>query len=143
VLLAEGGIALDEVAVVDGSGLSLDNRVTCAALVAVLERPETGPLLADLLPVAGESGTLERRFEEPPLAGVLRAKTGSLRSVVALAGLVEDDDPALTFALVSNGAAGATLPPSAEAHGERLGEILAAWPEVPDAEVLGPRPVVP
>ena len=137
-LLGDGGLELDDANVVDGSGLSLDNRVTCDLLVDVLVRRETGELLADRLSVAGETGTLDRRFAGTPLAGVLRGKTGSLRSVAALAGLVADDDPALTFALIVNAPAGASLPEGSDATQARLGEILATWPRTPDADVLGP-----
>jgi D-alanyl-D-alanine carboxypeptidase/D-alanyl-D-alanine-endopeptidase (penicillin-binding protein 4) len=124
--------------VADGSGLSVGNRVTCDLLVDVLQRPETGELITDRLPVAGESGTLAERFVGTPLDGTLRAKTGSLTSVSALAGLIEDDDPPLTFALVVNVDPGTRVPESVGALQQRIGEVLAAWPRGPDLAALGP-----
>lgn len=137
-LLDEGGLDLTGAAVVDGSGLSLDNRVTCTLLVDLLRRPSTGDLIRDLLAVAGRSGTLAERFVGTPLEGVLRAKTGSLTTVASLAGLVADDDAALTFAFVVNVPPPERVPEGVDAAQRRLGEILAAWPRVPDLAALGP-----
>jgi D-alanyl-D-alanine carboxypeptidase/D-alanyl-D-alanine-endopeptidase (penicillin-binding protein 4) len=124
--------------VVDGSGLSLDDRVTCELLVELLRRRSTGEVIDAHLPVAGESGTLTEQFDGTRLDGVLRAKTGSLRSVAALAGFVEDDDPALAFALVVNVAPDGTVPEEVARLQQRVGEVLAAWPRVPDLAALGP-----
>ncbi|OZB49724.1 MAG: hypothetical protein B7X42_05310, partial [Thiomonas sp. 14-66-4] len=40
-------------------------------------------------PLAGEDGTLKRRFDGSPEAGLVHAKTGSLRNVLSLAGYVQ------------------------------------------------------
>ena len=126
--------------VIDGSGLSLDDRVTCQLLVDVLVRPGTGEVIDDLLAVAGESGTLGRALRRaPPLEGVLRGKTGSLTSVASLAGIVEDDDPPLTFAFVVNADPPAPSPRASLALQQQVVEVLASWPRVPDVVVLGPR----
>ena len=124
--------------VVDGSGLSLDDRVTCQALVDALLRPGTGEELTARLPVAGVSGTLADRFRGTDLEGVLRAKTGSLSSVAALTGVVEDDDPVLTFALVVNAPASA-FPDDVDELQRQVAEALVSWPRVPDLAALGPR----
>lgn len=99
----------------DCSGLSVDDRLTAKSLDAVVQaaagpgQPALRPLL-DLLPIAGGSGTLSNRFLDPsykpgPAAGWLRAKTGSLTAVNALAGVVTDvSGRVLTFALLSNDA---------------------------------------
>jgi len=137
-LLDGGGLDLTGSAVADGSGLSLDNRVTCTLLVDLLRRPGTGDQIDDLLAVAGQSGTLAQRFMGPPLEGILRAKTGSLTSVASLAGLVADDDPALTFALVVNVPPPEPVPDGLDGAQQWLGEILASWPRVPDLAILGP-----
>ncbi|MFL6204968.1 MAG: D-alanyl-D-alanine carboxypeptidase/D-alanyl-D-alanine-endopeptidase [Acidimicrobiales bacterium] len=124
--------------VVDGSGLSLDDRLTCATLLAALVRADTGDVLADLLPVAAESGTLTERFHGTALQGVLRAKTGSLSSVSALAGFVDDDDPPLAFALVVNAPASG-FPSNVDDLEQQIAEALARWPDIPDAADVGPR----
>lgn len=136
--LDEGGVPLEGVALVDGSGLSLDDRVTCTSLVDVLGRPGTGPALVERLPVAGESGTLAERFRGTALEGVLRAKTGSLTSVSSLAGVVADEDPPLTFALVVNVPPPERVPAALDQVEQQIGEAMAAWPRTPDASVLGP-----
>jgi D-alanyl-D-alanine carboxypeptidase/D-alanyl-D-alanine-endopeptidase (penicillin-binding protein 4) len=93
----------------DASGLSRLDRVSPAALVAVLraslDRPELRPMLAGL-PVAGLTGTIADRFRHGPPragAGVVRAKTGTLTGVSALAGHVVDaDGRVLVFAFLTD-----------------------------------------
>jgi hypothetical protein len=123
--LQDGSVDLAAVELVDGTGHSRANRVTCDALVDLLRRPVTGALLEPGLAVAGRSGTLMARFRGTALEGVLRAKTGSLSDVEALAGVVDDGDPPLTFALVVN--APAPLPADLGDLEQRIGEALVAW----------------
>ena len=96
---------------VDASGLSPSDRVTPTALVQVLRLVVTPghPQLAAILeglPVAGFSGTLGARFTGSAAAGagVVRAKTGTLNGVAALAGyLVDTAGDTLVFAALANG----------------------------------------
>jgi serine-type D-Ala-D-Ala carboxypeptidase/endopeptidase (penicillin-binding protein 4) len=99
----------------DSSGLSVEDRLTAKILDAVVQAaagPDEPKLrsLLDLLPIAGGSGTLSDRFLDATFhaagpAGWLRAKTGSLTAINALAGVVTDQSGrVLTFALISNGA---------------------------------------
>lgn len=141
-VLTAAGVDTSAVAMADGSGLSPDDRASCTLLTELLTRPETGPLLVAGLPVAGQSGTLAKRFVDTPLAGHLKAKTGSLNSVSSLAGVVEDEDGAMTFAYVANASAGTVDATAVAAAQQALGEILLAWPRVPDESVLGPEPAV-
>lgn len=73
---------------VDGSGLSREDRVSARILVAALRRADLDFALAPefeaALPIAGEDGTLHERVLDA--AALLRAKTGSLDGVTALAG---------------------------------------------------------
>ena len=98
------GMVLD-----DSSGLSRNNRVTPGALAGamrlVMVEAALRPLAAGL-PVGGVSGTLFDRFDdrsERAGRGVVRAKTGSLRDVSALAGyLITADGAPLVYALMAN-----------------------------------------
>ena len=79
----------------DASGLSRSDAIAPAALTTLLRQaavgpyPQLRPLLA-ALPVAGFTGTLALRFtsDAPGGLGHVRAKTGWLNGVSALAGLV-------------------------------------------------------
>ena len=102
------------VALADSSGLSVNDRLTAKTLDGAVQAaagPDQPSLraLLDLLPIAGGSGTLAERFLDPATnqgpAGWLRAKTGSLTAVNALAGVVTDSSGrVLTFAFISNDA---------------------------------------
>jgi D-alanyl-D-alanine carboxypeptidase/D-alanyl-D-alanine-endopeptidase (penicillin-binding protein 4) len=96
---------------VDGSGLSPQDAIAPATLVKVLELAMSGSRLRALLaglPVAGFSGTLYAG--ESVFAGIggaaigsVRAKTGNLSTVTALAGMVSDKGGAtLVFALMAD-----------------------------------------
>jgi serine-type D-Ala-D-Ala carboxypeptidase/endopeptidase (penicillin-binding protein 4) len=111
--IAKLGVDPAGLATVDGSGLSPLDRVTPAALLALLRlavdpgHPDLAPILAGL-PVAGFSGTLSGRFGglASAGAGVIRAKTGTLDGVVALAGYLQDSSGAtLVFATIVTGVA--------------------------------------
>jgi serine-type D-Ala-D-Ala carboxypeptidase/endopeptidase (penicillin-binding protein 4) len=102
--LREGGIPLAGVRIADGSGLSLDNRLTARALVGILHAAWTEPALrtavVSSLAVAGREGTLRLRFRGTPAAGRVAAKTGSTLRASALAGYV---DGRYAFAVLQNG----------------------------------------
>jgi D-alanyl-D-alanine carboxypeptidase/D-alanyl-D-alanine-endopeptidase (penicillin-binding protein 4) len=84
--LAADGFPLSGFVNADGSGLSRSDRVTCALLVAVLERAGPDGLLVRDLPVAGRSGTLVDELRGTAAAGRVHAKTGTLDGVKALSG---------------------------------------------------------
>jgi D-alanyl-D-alanine carboxypeptidase/D-alanyl-D-alanine-endopeptidase (penicillin-binding protein 4) len=101
--LTELGVPLAGVRIVDGSGLSLDGRLTAPALTAALARAldPAHPRLSGLrgwLPVAGRTGTLRagyKRFHARPsrcAAGLIQAKTGTVADAIALAGYAAGSD---------------------------------------------------
>ncbi len=102
--LDAAGVPLAGVRIVDGSGLSRDDRVTArelaALLVAIWRDPELRPLVRDSLAVAGISGTLEHRLETRPARGRVRAKTGTTAIASALSGYV---GARYAFVVVQNG----------------------------------------
>ena len=89
-VLAELGVPDRGLALVDGSGLSYDNRATAAALSLLLARidddPALGPAMRTALATAGVNGTLAGRMQSGPAAGLVRAKTGSLNDASSLSG---------------------------------------------------------
>jgi serine-type D-Ala-D-Ala carboxypeptidase/endopeptidase (penicillin-binding protein 4) len=103
-LLGNVGVPLAGVRIVDGSGLSLLDRLTVQALVAILEAswldPDIRPTLVSALPVAGESGTLQSRMRTSPARGNVIAKTGTTDEASALAGFVRGR---YAFAVLQNG----------------------------------------
>lgn len=103
------GVPADGVRLVDGSGLSRDNRLTAAALSRLLASLDAdvlrGPLLRDSLALPGDDeGTLRRRLSDPDAKARVRAKTGTLSGVHALAGYVDGKDGARgwAFAIILN-----------------------------------------
>jgi len=92
------GVSPSGLHLVDGSGLSPQDKIAPAALVKTLQlaaaNPRIRPLLAGL-PVAGFSGTLSAGQSVfagigGPALGAVRAKTGNLDTVTTLAGLATD-----------------------------------------------------
>ncbi len=113
------GFDVSGAAMVDGSGLSVDDAVPATLLTELLgaaAAPDRSsadqqrtvalrPLLVGL-PVAGGSGTLADRYHGSAAGGRgwVRAKTGTLTGVNSLAGTVLDTEGRiLVFALLSNG----------------------------------------
>lgn len=108
-VLSRVGITVGS-SIADTSGLSTHDRVPPQALAGVLVRavgpnaPELRSILTGM-PVAGWSGTLTNRYSDTQRngRGVVRAKTGTLDGVAALAGIVTDvDGQTLVFVLVAN-----------------------------------------
>jgi D-alanyl-D-alanine carboxypeptidase/D-alanyl-D-alanine-endopeptidase (penicillin-binding protein 4) len=100
------GVPLGDARLVDGSGLSRENRVSARVLVETLRRGDAqftvGPELLGGLPIAGLDGTLARRAEGA--LGRVRAKTGSLDGVTSLAGFARSERGRdLVFAVIVNG----------------------------------------
>ena len=77
------------------------------------------------LPVAGGDGTLEDRFGTGTASagrGIVRAKTGTLTGVTALAGVVTTaDGRLLVFATMSNGRSPADVRPRLDTFAATLG----------------------
>ncbi|MEI8321510.1 MAG: D-alanyl-D-alanine carboxypeptidase/D-alanyl-D-alanine-endopeptidase [Actinomycetes bacterium] len=89
----------------DGSGLSRDNRLTCSLLASLLSRTDLSSIFEHGLATAGTTGTLSDTFSTSPVAGKLRAKTGTLMNVKSLSGfLPQKKGSSLYFAFLLNGA---------------------------------------
>jgi len=107
VLKEKTGLNLDETKVFDGSGLSRYNLITPKQLAAILQavwkNPELKQPFREALAVAGKTGTLSTRFKELEENSIIRAKTGMLSGVSALAGYLESPNhKPVIFVIVTN-----------------------------------------
>ncbi|MBT9582742.1 D-alanyl-D-alanine carboxypeptidase/D-alanyl-D-alanine-endopeptidase [bacterium] len=121
--MREHGVSPDGLVMVDGSGLSTDNRISPRQLVGVVEimwRHGYGQAFVDSLPTGGE-GTLTSR-----LGGmVVRAKTGTLEEHSALTGyLVSAYGQTLGFSILVNNVDQTWLGVELE---DKILHTLAAW----------------
>jgi D-alanyl-D-alanine carboxypeptidase/D-alanyl-D-alanine-endopeptidase (penicillin-binding protein 4) len=134
--LVQWGVPAGTFTLADGSGLSRENRITCAGLLAVLERGSATDVIGGGLAKAGDAGsTLDGKFTEPGLAGVLQAKTGSLTGVKALCGYFPAGDGEVGFVLILNGSAAQQF----AGPWQQLGQALLTAASTPTAAALAPR----
>jgi D-alanyl-D-alanine carboxypeptidase/D-alanyl-D-alanine-endopeptidase (penicillin-binding protein 4) len=131
--LTELGVPADGAVLLDGSGLARGSHVAPLTLARLLRAAADGsqPELAALvegLPVAGFSGTLALRYligDPRSGAGVVRAKTGTLTGVSALAGLTSvAGRPTVLVAMTDRVPVGATL--QARDDLDRFAALLAS-----------------
>lgn len=126
------GIPSATIRTADVSGLALANQVSARQLADVVRAITSGAdtrLRAALpgFPVAGLTGTLGDRYLDAASArgaGLVRAKTGTLNTVISLSGYVVDaDGRLLVFSFIGNG-----LTPGAanKAALDRTASVLAA-----------------
>jgi D-alanyl-D-alanine carboxypeptidase/D-alanyl-D-alanine-endopeptidase (penicillin-binding protein 4) len=96
------------VRVVDGSGLDRSNRLTSHFIAALLLRMDQHPYARQYLSsmaVSGQRGTLRNIYTDPSLQGRFYAKTGTLRGVRAISGVLLTNDGARYVAAIANGSA--------------------------------------
>lgn len=132
VVLRRLGVDTTGLTLKDASGLSRIDRAPASLLLSLLElaaspaHPALRPMLTGL-PVAHFRGTLADRFASAltaPGAGVVHAKTGTLRGVSSLAGTVVDrQGRELAFVAITNTASGYR---AAESALDRIAAALAA-----------------
>ena len=124
---------------VDGSGLSRENKATCRTILEVLDRFDERSVMFQSLPIAGRSGTMAQYFVGDPMEGRLVAKTGSLTGVKALAGYLPVDGGGLvSFVVLLEGPGvsdDATFRPIWEGY---LSDALVTYPSGPTADRLVP-----
>lgn len=121
--LAAAGVPTTGLKLLDVSGLSPGQTVTTTAMADVLTLATTGKLpelrrAIAMLPVAGLSGSLSDRYhgkQTEAVAGIPRAKTGTLSGISSLAGTTIDaDGRLLTFVVIAD-----RVPPSTGTLGAR------------------------
>ena len=108
VLKEQAGIDLGNAALADGSGLSRNNRMSAAQIMAVVQYVFSHPdlKLVQALAVSGISGTLRYRYSlrGDNLKGRVMGKTGSLFGTFNIAGILmtKTGKPLLFVQLVTN-----------------------------------------
>jgi len=147
--LSAWGIDQTATTLVDGSGLSDENRTSCAALLGVLQHGNVNDPVGAGLPVAGDkAGTLADAFSDGPMKGVLRGKTGTLNNndgvankpgAKALAGYVpQAAGSQIEFVILMNGE---TITNKTEYRPtwDRFAEVVANYPYGVTAASVGVR----
>ncbi|MCY4518662.1 MAG: D-alanyl-D-alanine carboxypeptidase [Acidimicrobiaceae bacterium] len=102
------GATADEIVLVDGSGLSVHNRMSCEAAVRLLLLAGADSRFADSLSIAGRTPTLQSCGPQTPANGngstnTVFAKGGQLNDSSAIAGVsTAANGDVLTFAMIAN-----------------------------------------
>ena len=91
----------------DGSGLSGGNRISAVTVSQLLLKIISEPKLKvvyDSLPTSGQSGTLIGRYHStaPQAVGLVKAKTGSTRNTVSLAGFATAGEKEYIFVVIAD-----------------------------------------
>ena len=107
-LIKRLGLGGEQYRIADGSGLSLYNYVSPELLVRLLihayRTPDILKHLMPALPIAGVDGTLKKRMIDTPAYDNVKAKTGTVTGISALAGyLTTADGRPLCFAIINQG----------------------------------------
>jgi len=105
--LTSEGIKPGAYKIVNGSGLTHENRITPQDLSSLLRKLyydiSVAPDFLTSLAIAGIDGTIRNRFMGTDAVGLVRAKTGTLNGVSALSGYVGDKDDVLIFSIFVEG----------------------------------------
>lgn len=97
------GISSHGVNIIDGSGLSRDNRLTARFLGDIYSYMTSDPFsneYLNLFPRAGFDGTMKNFLVESPLAGRVAMKTGSMKGVQSYGGYLFDAEGYPTHVIV-------------------------------------------
>lgn len=105
--LEDIGLKKDSYTILDGSGLTrgtkISPRLINRVLLTAYKDFSISSEFISSLGIAGEDGTLKRRFPSSNVQSSLRAKTGTLDGVTALAGYVPSEDKELlSFVIILN-----------------------------------------
>ncbi|CAM4466252.1 MAG: D-alanyl-D-alanine carboxypeptidase DacB [Legionellaceae bacterium] len=95
------------VKIIDGSGLSRENRISTSGILQILKSAYVNSTIREnfisSLPVSGINGTLKHRMNDIHMAGKVRAKTGTMKGVSALSGYIESTNHEIyAFSIIIN-----------------------------------------
>lgn len=94
------GVPAEGVEIVDGSGLSRQNRVTAAFIAGILRSMGADEDYASFMPLAGQEGTLRDFLKDSHLDAYVAMKTGSMNGIQCYAGYKLDEEFAPTHLIV-------------------------------------------
>jgi D-alanyl-D-alanine carboxypeptidase/D-alanyl-D-alanine-endopeptidase (penicillin-binding protein 4) len=127
--LQRNRIDTSQIRIVDGSGLSRDNRVTSRMITDLFRVMWNHPdkqTFFDSLTVSGTDGTIKGRLKD--LKGRVHGKTGFIGGVRSLSGYLQNDAGKwLAFSIIFNGI-GENVKPYEEMQDNAV-RVLAAWPK--------------
>jgi len=89
--LRRSGLAMPELVLDNGCGLSREEHISALSLANLLQNANASPVaqvFIDSLPVVGVDGTMRNRLTNAGVEGNAHIKTGTLRDVRAIAGYV-------------------------------------------------------
>jgi D-alanyl-D-alanine carboxypeptidase/D-alanyl-D-alanine-endopeptidase (penicillin-binding protein 4) len=131
------GFDLGGFVMLDGSGLDTSDRMTCALNLALVSAVSKNADLSAALPLGGRTGTLRKRMAATASTGRVRAKTGTLNGVNALAGFADTPQGnTLAFAFIHNGT---DIRTTGVADG--FTDRLMTYAKGPRISLLGPLPI--
>lgn len=95
---------MENIEIIDGSGLSRDNRLTADFLGLVLKAMNNDPEYVSFFPLTGEEGTVKNFMKDTPLQGYMALKTGSMNGIQSYAGYLLDEEfnPTHIIVVMSN-----------------------------------------
>jgi len=104
------GVGANEFNLVDGSGLSKNNKLSTRAITAVLMDIYAGrnwQTYKDSLAIGGVDGTAAKYFRHAKYKGKIFAKTGYINSVRAYSGYIETTSGRYIFSILTKGGSSA------------------------------------
>ena len=93
-------LPLEQVELIDGSGLSRSNRMTADFMGSLLKYMADNVDFVSFFPLAGQEGTLKKFLKDTSLDSYVALKTGSMNGIQCYAGYLLDDEYAPTHAIV-------------------------------------------
>ena len=100
----KAGVPMENVLIVDGSGLSRKNRLTGRFMTMMLTKMKNNKAYTDLFARVGKEGTVSKFLKDTRLEGKLILKTGSMKGVQCYAGylLNEKGQPEKSIVIMVN-----------------------------------------
>jgi D-alanyl-D-alanine carboxypeptidase/D-alanyl-D-alanine-endopeptidase (penicillin-binding protein 4) len=104
-LLKKNGMLPDHGIIVDGSGLSPENRISAKCLTRLLRfmnKNKNREVFRNSLAISGLTGTIKDKFAAQELTGRIHAKSGTLDDALTLSGFVETEKGEAVFSFLAN-----------------------------------------